>query len=37
MIRRITSDDVSNFVVKEYNEPDSVAEFMPELLGDLVN
>ena len=34
MIRGITKDEVSNFVVKEYDEPGNAAEFIPELLAD---
>ena len=37
MIRGITNEDVPGFVVKEYDAPEDAAEFIPELLGDLVN
>ena len=30
MIRGITKDEVSNFVVKEYDEPGNAAEFIPK-------
>ena len=30
-------DEVSNFVVKEYYEPGNAAEFIPELLGCIVD
>ncbi len=33
MIRDITKDEVSNFVVKEYDDPGDAAAFIPELLG----
>ena len=35
MIRGITKDEVSDFVVKEYDEPGDAAEFIPELLEGL--
>jgi len=35
MIRGITKDEVSDFVVKEYDEPGDAAEFTPELLEGL--
>ena len=36
MIRGITEDEVSNFVLKEYDYPDNARELIPELLKDLV-
>ena len=36
MIRGITEDEISNFVVKVYDEPVKAGEFIPELLGDLI-
>ena len=35
MIRGITRDEVSNFVLKVYDTPDNAGEFIPELLGFL--
>jgi len=37
MIRGITADEVPGFVVKEYDEPASAAEFIPDLLGKWVD
>jgi len=37
MIRGITRDEVSNFMLKVYDEPGNAGEFIPELLGGLVN
>ena len=36
MIRGISANDVSRFVLKEYDAPDNAGEFIPELLKDLV-
>ena len=36
MIRGIPANDVSNFVLKEYDAPDNAGEFIPELFKDLV-
>jgi len=35
MIRSITKDEVSDFVIQEYDEPANAAEFIPELLGGI--
>ena len=35
MIRGITRDEVSNFVLKVYDGPDKADEFIPEILGYL--
>jgi len=35
MIRGITGDEVSNFMLKVYDEPDKADEFIPELLGSI--
>ncbi len=35
MIRGITGDEVSNFVLKVYDEPGNAGEFIPELLAGL--
>ena len=35
MIRGITKDEVSDFVIQEYDEPANAAEFIPELLGGI--
>jgi len=37
MIRGITRDEVSNFMLKVYDEPSNAGKFIPELLGGLVN
>ena len=37
MIRGITRDEVSNFMLKVYDEPGNAGELIPELLGGLVN
>ena len=37
MIRGITSDEVSNFMLKVYDEPGNADEFIPELLGSIVD
>ena len=37
MIRDIPRDEVSNFMLKVYDEPGNASEFIPELLGGLVN
>ena len=37
MIRGITADEVPNFVLKVYDDPVNAREFIPELLGYLVN
>ena len=37
MIRGITSDEVSNFMLKVYDEPGNAGKFIPELLGGLDN
>ena len=36
MIRGIAKEEVSNFVLKEYNEPGNAGEFIPEVLGGLI-
>ena len=36
MIRGITANEVSHFVLKEYDDPNNAVEFIPELLQDLV-
>jgi len=33
MIRGITTDEIPDFVVKEYDEPGSAEDFIPEMLG----
>ena len=37
MIRGITNEKVPGFVVKEYDEPEDAAEFIPQLLGGLID
>jgi hypothetical protein len=37
MIRGITRDEVSNFMLRVYDEPGSAGEFIPELIGYLDN
>jgi hypothetical protein len=37
MICGITGDEVYNFMLKIYDDPISAREFIPELLGYLVN
>ncbi|MEX1351501.1 MAG: hypothetical protein AB1Z31_27655 [Desulfobacterales bacterium] len=36
MIRGIPANEVSRFVLKEYDDPANAGEFIPELLKDLV-
>jgi hypothetical protein len=36
MIRGITRDEVSNFALKEYDDPNSAREFIPELFEGIV-
>jgi hypothetical protein len=36
MIRGIPSDEVSNFMLKVYDEPGNAGKFIPELFGHLV-
>lgn len=36
MIRGITSDEVSNFMLKVYDEPGNASEFIPELIAHLI-
>jgi hypothetical protein len=37
MIRGITANEVSNFMLKVYDDPGKAGEFMPELLGSIVD
>ena len=37
MIRGITSDEVADFMVEEYDEPGDAVKFIPEILGGIVN
>ncbi|MGD9372852.1 MAG: hypothetical protein PVF14_15620, partial [Desulfobacterales bacterium] len=37
MIRGISADEAPNFVLKVYDDPANAGEFIPEILGNLVD